>query len=42
MVIKMYIAVYNSGVIEVTDLKAKSIKQITSSAEQLYPRYLSC
>ena len=37
---KMYIAVYNSGVIEVTDLKAKSIKQITNSAEQLYPRYL--
>ena len=37
---KMYIAVYNSGVIEVTDMKAKSIKQIKNSSEQLYPRAL--
>lgn len=38
---KMYIAVYNSNVIEVTDLKGKSIKQIQSSGDPLLPRYFT-
>lgn len=37
---KIYIAVYNSNVIEVTDLQGKSIKQIQSDGESLQPRYL--
>lgn len=38
---KMYIAVYNSNVIEVTDLKGKSIKQIKSNGEELLPRFFT-
>ena len=38
---KMYIAVYNSNVIEVTDLQAKSIKQIQSGDEPLLPRFFT-
>lgn len=38
---KMYIAVYNSNVIEVTDLKGKSIKQIQSSGDPLLPRFFT-
>lgn len=38
---KMYIAVYNSNVIEVTDLKGKSIKQIKSSGDPLLPRFFT-
>lgn len=35
---KMYIAVYNSGTIEVTDLAGKSIKQIKAEDKKLQPR----
>lgn len=37
---KMYIAVYGSNVIEITDLRGKSLKQIKSSGEALMPRNL--
>lgn len=38
---KIYTAVYGSNVIEVTDLKGKSIKQITSGETPLQPRHLT-
>lgn len=38
---KMYIAVYGSNVIEVTDLSGKSIKQIKSSGDVLLPRFFT-
>lgn len=38
---KMYIAVYNSNVIEVTDLQAKSLKQVQSDGDPLLPRALA-
>lgn len=37
---KMYIAMYNSGTIEVTDLEGKSIKQIKAEDSPLQPRAL--
>ena len=39
---KMYIAVYGSNTIEVTDLQGKSLKQITSDGDPLLPRYFTC
>lgn len=38
---KMYIAVYNSNIIEVADLSGKSIKQIKSSGDALLPRFFT-
>ena len=38
---KMYIAVYGSSIIEVTDLSGKSIKQIKSSGDALLPRFFT-
>lgn len=39
---KIYIAVYGSSVIEVTDLQGKSLKQITSdTSDPLHPRYFT-
>lgn len=37
----MYIAVYGSSIIEVTDLSGKSIKQIKSSGDALLPRFFT-
>lgn len=39
---KIYIAVYNSNVIEVTDLQGKSLQQITSVGDPLQPRSFTC
>lgn len=38
---KIYISVYNSNMIEVTDLKGKSIKQIKSKGDALLPRFFT-
>ncbi|WP_455642816.1 DUF5074 domain-containing protein [Parabacteroides sp.] len=38
---KMYIAVYGSNIIEVTDLSGKSIKQIKSDGDALLPRFFT-